>query len=213
MKRKYRHVEEQKTPLSAPCRRVLDYARQVGILRPRDLKEAGVPREYLTRLQRDGLLNKVGRGLYCLPDAEIGENHSLVELAKRAPRGVVCLLSALRFHGLTTQSPFEVWLAFGNKDRLPKIPDRQVRFMRFSGASLVQGIQEHSIEGVTVRVYSPAKTVADCFKFRSKIGQAVAIEALRDCLRQRKATAQQIWQAATACRVSSIIKPFLEAML
>jgi predicted transcriptional regulator of viral defense system len=162
---------------------------------------------------RQGLLERPSRGLYRLPAAEVSENHTLAELAKRVPRAVICLLTALRFHELTTQSPHEVWLAIGGKQRPPRIRDRKVRIVRFSGPAMEHGIQEYMIEGVKVRVYGPAKTVADCFKFRAKIGQGVAIEALRDCLHGRKATPAELWEAAKVCRVASVMRPYLEALL
>lgn len=210
MANKNRHIVTRK---NTRTQKVLDAARKAGILRPRDLAAAGIPRQYLVRLCRRGLLERIGRGLYRLPDAEISEDHTLAELGKRIPRGVVCLLSALRFHGLTTQAPFDIWIAIGSKDRLPRVKGWQVRFFRFSGASLEYGVQERVIEGVKVKVFTPAKTVADCFKFRSKVGQEVAIEALRDCIGDRRATVKELWAAAKVCRVTSIMRPYLEAML
>lgn len=139
-------------------------------------------------------------------------NLTMAEASKRVPHGVVCLLSALRFHELTTQSPFEVWLAIGEKARLPKLDYPPLRTVRFSGDALAFGIEEHKAEGVDVRVYSPAKTVADCFKYRNKIGLDVAIEALRDCLRQRKATMDELWNAAKVCRMSKVMRPYLESI-
>src|SRR5690606_12755497 len=136
---------------------------------------------------------------------------SLVEACRRVPRGAVCLLSALQFHGLTTPAPFEVWMAIDESARQPRGDSPSLRIVRFSGAALTYGVQEYVVEGVTVRVYSPAKTVADCFKYRNKIGIDVAIEALRDCLRQRKATADELWQAAKVCRMTNVMRPYLEA--
>ena len=147
-----------------------------------------------------------------LENAEANELNSIAEACKRIPRGVICLLSALRFHELTTQSPFQVWVAIDVHARAPRTSDLHIRIVRFSGSSLGSYVQERNVEGVTVRVYSPAKTVADCFKFRKKVGMDVAIEALRDCLRQRKATPSEIWEAAKICRVTSIIRPYLEAL-
>jgi predicted transcriptional regulator of viral defense system len=138
--------------------RVLDLARKGGILRPRDLALFGIPADYLWRLHRKPKLERVGRGMYALPDSDTTEHHSLAEAARRVPHGRICLLSALRFHDLTTESPFEVWMA----------------------------------EGVEVKVYNPAKTVADCFKYRNKIGLDVALEALRDCWKRKLATADEL---------------------
>jgi len=195
------------------AQRVMVIAAKSGFIRPRDLTAKGIPLVYLSRMVHQGLLEKLGRGLYRLPAAEISENHTFAELAKRAPRAIICLLSALRFHGLTTQAPHEVWLAIGGKQRQPRITDRKLRIVRFSGAAMQHGIQEHVIEGVKVKVYSPAKTVADCFKCRVKVGQEVAIEALRDCLQARKATPAELWEAAKVCRVAGIMRPYLEALL
>ncbi len=160
---------------------VVAMARRTGVVRPRDLRHAGIPHHYLQRLCQRGELIRLGRGLYGLPDADLTENHSLVEVCKRVPHGVICLLTALRFHELTTQAPFQVWVAIDFKARLPKMDGLQLRVVRFSGKALSSGIEEHMIEGVKVRVYCPAKTVVDCFKYRNKIGLDVALEALRDC--------------------------------
>jgi predicted transcriptional regulator of viral defense system len=174
--------------------------------------EHGIPREYLARLTRRGYVNRVGWGLYVPADADVTEHHSLAESGKKVPHGVVCLLSALRYHGLGTQNPFEVWIAIAEKARMPKLEHLAARFLRFSGTALTYGVEEHDIEGVRVRVYSPAKTVADCFKYRNKIGLDVALEALRDCWRQRKATMDELWEAAKVCRVANVMRPYLESL-
>ena len=192
--------------------RVLELVEQAGVLRPRDLDEHGIPRIYLSRLCERGLLDRVGRGLYVVPDADVSEHHTLAEAGKRVPHGVVCLLSALRFHGLTTQSPSEVWLAIANKAWRPQVDYPPLRFVRFSERTLEAGVEEHSIEGVLVRIYNPAKTVADCFKYRNKIGLDVALEALRDCRRQRRCTNDELWHYAKICRVANVMKPYMEAI-
>ena len=192
--------------------RILQIVEQAGVLRPRDLDAHGIPRIYLGRLCERGLLQRVGRGLYVLPDADVSEHHTLAEACKRVPHGVVCLLSALRFHNLTTQSPFEVWLAIGSKAWRPQVDYPRLRFVRFSARALEAGVEEHSIEGVLVRVYSPAKTVADCFKYRNKIGLDVALEALRDCRRQRKCTNDELWHYAKICRMANVMRPYMEAL-
>lgn len=191
---------------------IIELLKGRGVLRPRDLKPLGIAVDYLNKLYREGVLDRPGRGLYSLPDTEPGENRTLAEAGKLVPKGAVCLLSALRFHDLTTESPFEVWLAIGEKAWLPKVDYPPLRIVRFSGDALSFGIETHEIEGVEVRVYSPAKTVADCFKYRNKIGIDVAIEALRDCLSQRKATVDELWEAAKVCRMSNVIRPYLEAI-
>lgn len=192
--------------------RILALARRKGVLRPRDLEVLGIPREHLRRLHARGLLLRPGRGLYIAADAKPTENQSLAEACKRTPRGVVCLLSALQFHGLTTQAPFEVWMALGEKAWAPRVDYPPLRIVRFSGPALTAGVEEHHIGGVTVKVYGPAKTVADCFKYRNKIGLDVALEALRDCRRQRKATMDELWQAARVCRMANVMRPYLESL-
>lgn len=193
---------------------LLELARKSGVLRPRDLDSYGLSREVLRRMEKKGILQRVSRGLYILPEAaNITEHHSLVEACKQTPHGVICLLSALAFHGFTTQAPFEVWMAISGKARRPKSDRPPMRFVRFSAASLERGVEEHVIEGVRVRVYDPAKTVADCFKYRNKIGLDVALEALRECVREHKATMDELWHYAQICRVEKVMKPYLEAIV
>ncbi len=195
---------------------VLKLAHEAGILRTRDVIAGGFHPETLRRLCARGLLIRTGWGLYVPADAPATEHRSLVEVCKRVPGGVVCLLSALQFHGLTTQLPFEVWLAVDRTvDRRTRRPTRDhlpVRIIHFSGPAFTTGVEEHRLEGVRVRVYNAAKTVADCFKFRNKIGLGVALEALRDCWRQRRATMDEIWQAARVCRVANVMRPYLESL-
>jgi predicted transcriptional regulator of viral defense system len=192
--------------------RLLILARGKGVIRPRDLDEIGVPREYLRRLCEQGVLERPGRGLYVLADAEPTENVTLAEACRRIPQGVVCLLSALRFHELTTEAPFEVWMAIDRKAWLPRVDYPPLRIVRFSGRALEYGVEEHRIEKVPCRIYSAAKTVADCFKYRNKIGLDVALEALRDCRKQRKATLDELWEAAKVCRMANVMRPYLEAL-
>ena len=146
-------------------------------------------------------------------DAEPTENQTLAEVCKRVPHGVVCLLSALQFHELTTEAPFEVWLAIGEKAWLPKVDYPPLRIVRFSKAALTSGIEQHKISAVTVRVYDPAKTVADCFKYRNKVGQDVALEALRFCRERKRTPVSELLEYARICRVQNIMSPYLEAML
>lgn len=182
-----------------------------GLVRPRDLVSQRVTRTEIGRLTRDGRLRRLGRGLYGAPHAELTEHHSLAEAAKRVPNGVVCLLSALRFHGLTTQNPFEVWIAIGHKARRPRATDPPLRVVHMSGPHATAGIETHSIEGVSVRVFSAAKTVVDCFRFRNKIGLDVALEALRDYKRHHRGGMDAIWHFATVGRVSQVMQPYVEA--
>ncbi|MEJ2585997.1 MAG: type IV toxin-antitoxin system AbiEi family antitoxin domain-containing protein [Deltaproteobacteria bacterium] len=193
--------------------RVLAIAKQVGVIRPRDLEAHGIPGSYLSRLAGRGLLEKVGRGLYRSPDAEVTEHHSLVEAIKAAPNAVVCLLSALRFHALTTQAPFQVWLALPERAWRPKIESLPIRFVKFSAASFEAGIEEHMVEGVQIRVYSAAKTVADCFKYRNKIGIDVALEAIRECWQNRQCSADELTHYGKICRVWNVMRPYIEAIL
>ena len=191
---------------------ILDLIRKQGAIRPRDLNDHGLSRQALRRLHEKGLLDRPSRGLYVLADADFTEHHSLAEAAKLVPGGVVCLLSALRFHGLTTQEPFEVWIAISRKGWKPRVSYPPLRIVQFSQLALDFGVESHSIEEVTVRIYTAAKTVADCFKYRNKIGIDVAIEALQDCIASRKATMDQLWEAAKVCRMSKVMRPYMEAV-
>jgi predicted transcriptional regulator of viral defense system len=192
---------------------VLDLVRHLGVLRPRDLEPYGIHREYLRRLEQQGAIVRSGRGLYTLPEADMTEHYTMVEASKRVPKGVVCLLSALRFHNITTQAPFEVWLAIDRKAWTPQGTMLPLRIVYMSGESFHAGVDIHNIAGVTVPVYNPAKTVADCFKYRHKIGLDVALEALRECWRERTATIDQLWHYAKICRVSNVIRPYLEFLV
>ena len=198
--------------MAEPLQKIMQYVGKHGIVRPRDIEAIGLPREYLIRLHRQGKLNRSGRGIYTVPDANVTERHSYAEVAKRIPAAVVCLLSALAFHEITTQSPPSVWIALRKGARKPVLPSPSLRIVRLSGPSLTEGIENHQVEGVPVRAYSAAKTVADCFKFRNKIGLDVAIEALKDCLRQKKASVNEIYRYAKVCRVSNVIRPYMEAL-
>jgi predicted transcriptional regulator of viral defense system len=144
-------------------------------------------------------------------DTDVSEHQSLAEACKRVPQGIICLLSALRFHQLTTQNPSEVWIAIDGKARRPRVDYPPLRFVRFSGAALHHGVSRHEINGSTIRVYEPAKTVADCFKYRHKIGLDIALEALREYRRQRRPL-EALWQAAEICRMAKVIRPYLEAL-
>lgn len=191
---------------------ILDLARKRGLIRPRDLEPLGLPRVTLTRLVRQGALTRVARGLYALPDRSVSEHTALAEVARKHPQAIVCLLSALRFHELTTQSPFEVWLAIPNKARAPRIDYPPLRIVRFSGPLLAEGVEEHSIDGVPVRITSVARTVADCFKYRNKIGLDVALEALREAWKGKHVSMDELWQFAKLCRVANVMRPYLESL-
>jgi predicted transcriptional regulator of viral defense system len=191
--------------------RVIDLARRQGVLRPRDLAPLGLDRKLLTRLCEEGLLERRVRGIYTLPNADLGARQTLVEVAARVPHGVICLLSALRFHDLTTQNPADVWLAIDRNARAPREPGLPLRIVRFSGKASTSGVEVHQISGVPVRIYDPAKTVVDCFKYRHKIGIDVAVEALRDYLRRRGSTVDPLWRYAAVDRVSNVMGPYLQA--
>jgi len=191
--------------------RVLKIIRRAGMVRLRDLRDRGFHPEQVRRLMEEGQVVRVARGVYVPADAEPTGNHSLAQAAKQVPHGVICLLSALRFHEVGTQSPFEVWMALDRRARKPQVQQPLLRVVWFSGTALIEGIEQHNIEGAKVAIYNPAKTVADCFKYRNKIGQDVAIEALRDGLRERRFTRDDLWRYAKTCRVSTVIRPYLEA--
>jgi len=179
------------------------------VFRARDTE---LSRVALARLTKSGRLERVGRGLYAHPNARIGEHHTLVEAAVRVPHGIVCLLSALRFHKLTTQNPHEVWMAIGVKARKPKADWPPLRIVRFSSRALTFGIETHTIEQVEVQITSREKTVVDCFKYRNKVGLDVALEALREYLRSRRRSIDALMEAAAASRVTNVIRPYLDAL-
>jgi predicted transcriptional regulator of viral defense system len=194
--------------------RVIERVSRAGMVRPRDLAAEGITHQYLQSLYRRGLLARTGRGLYTLPDAaeHFDEHAALTEVAKRVPHSIICLLSALRFHDLTTQAPFEVWIAVEHSAYVPREPTVPLRVVYYSGAAFTEGIEEHEVNGVLVRVYSPAKTVADCFKYRNKIGLDVALEALRETWRERRATMDELWRYAKVCRVANVMRPYLASL-
>jgi predicted transcriptional regulator of viral defense system len=182
-------------------------------VRARDLEAAGVHRMQLTRQVAAGTVVRVGRGLYALPGREhLTEHLGMVEVARRAPKVVFCLLTALRFHELTTQSPFQVWIAIGNKDHPPRLDYPPLRTVRFAPAALREGVEVHRVANVPLRVTSVARTVADCFKFRNKIGLDVALEALRDAWRARRFTMDELDRYTKLCRVQRVMRPYLEAL-
>jgi predicted transcriptional regulator of viral defense system len=197
----------------SPSDRVLALAQKQGILRPRDLEKHGIPRHILAVLYRSGRLVRVGRGLYVHPETSPTENHDFALLAKRTPDAIICLLSALRFHELTTQLPGAVWIALHPKARRPQIPDLSLEVVRFSGKALTEGIEDHLVDGVPVRITSPARTVIDCFRYRRRIGRDVAVEALRDAMAQKKATVPELVKYAVICRVTKVVQPYIEMFL
>jgi predicted transcriptional regulator of viral defense system len=192
--------------------KLLKYIRRKGIVRAKELNRLGIPTIYLTRLVQEGRIERVNRGLYRFPDAEVTEHFTLVQAVKKIPNGVVCLLSALSFHEFTTQLPHQIWIAVERGKWEAGLRDLPIRIFEFSGKAFNEGIEKHRIEGGTAKVYCPEKTVADCFKYRNKIGLDVAIEALRECRRERRCTNDDLWHYAKICRVANVMRPYLEAM-
>ena len=198
-------------PVELP-KEIRHLARQ-GVFRARDLAAIGIPRYRLKQLVEGGALRKTGRGLYFSQSADITENHSLVQLAARSPKAVVCLLTALRFHGLTTENPEVIYILLPKGVKRPRITSPLLDITWASGESYTQGIEEHIMGGVTVKITSPAKTVADCFKYRSKVGIAVAAEALRDAWQKKKVSSEALWQAAKVCRMTNIMRPYFDMLV
>ena len=192
---------------------ILEMARKTGVIRACEIREAGLHPEYLRKLCKSGHLIRTSRGLYSLADGDITEHHSFAEACKRIPHGIICLLSALSYHEIGTQNPHQIWMAIDRTMRKPKVDYPPIRIFRFSGPSLKEGIEEKKIEGVSVRVYNPAKTVADCFKYRNKVGIDVAIEALKECWRSRRCEIDKLVHYARICRVSNIIQPYMETIV
>lgn len=190
---------------------ILRFAASRSIFRPRDIPSSGSPRKVIGRMVEEGTLVRLGPGMYSLADADFGAKVTLAEASVRIPGGVICLLSALRFHELTTENPSEVWMAVGHKRPL-RVDAPPVHVVRMSGKAFESGIEEHEIEGVSVRVFSVAKTIADCFKFRSRVGIDVATEALRDGWRRRAFEMDDLWREAETCRVLNLMRPYLEML-
>ena len=191
---------------------VLRLARARKLLRARDVAEHGLPTIALTRLVQAGKLQRVARGLYGVPGAKTSEHRSLAEVSARVPKGVVCLLSALRVHEIGTQAPFEVWLAIPQHMATPRLNQPAIRVVRMSDEAMAEGVERRNIDGVKVPVFNAARTVVDCFRFRNKIGLDVALEALRDGWRQRKFTMDDLWRHATRGRVANVMRPYIEAI-
>lgn len=192
--------------------RLIALARTQGFVSTQDLSRAQIHSQQLTRLVGDGLLERIARGRYRFAGSEVTEHHGLVLAAAVAPRAVICLLSALSFHGIGSQLPAEVWLAIERSRRPPRLLYPRLRIVQFSGPAFHEGIEVHEIEGQQVRIYGVAKTLADLFKARNRIGIDVALEALRDAWRDRRFTMEDLDRAARACRVERVMRPYLEAV-
>ena len=193
-------------------KQIVTMFRRNGFMRPREVERAGVSRGALYELVKEGAITRQGRGLYILPDAPVTENHSYAEAITRVPRGIICLISALRFHGLTMQNPAEVWVAIPRGEWQPKSDGLCLRIVQFSGKALTTGIETHQVEGVKVAVTNVARTIVDCFKFRNKIGTDVAVEALRDGWRKKRFTMKDLWHHAGLYRMSRVMMPYLETL-
>lgn len=198
--------------INADRARVLKLARRRQGVTSRELSQAGVHRQVLTRLVASGQLERIARGLYRLPQQSITEHHGLAVAAAAVPHGVICLLSALQYHGVGTQLPAEIWMAIDRRARGPTLRYPPLRIVRYTGAALTAGVERHVLEGRRVKIYSVAKTLADCFKYRNKIGLDVALEALRDAWRTRRFTMDQLDRYAAICRVHRVMRPYIEAL-
>lgn len=192
---------------------ILDLARHRRVLRAADVREHGWSPQLLLSLHQAGKLQRIARGLYSLPDAEITEHQTLMEVCQRVPKAVVCLLSALQFHEVGTQMPREVWIALPEASQTPALDYPSLRIARLRGAAYSEGIQTIVEHGAPIRVYSVAKTVTDCFKFRNKIGLDVALEALKDAWRTRKMTMAEVTHFAKINRVERVMQSYLEAVV
>jgi predicted transcriptional regulator of viral defense system len=189
--------------------KIIDLARERGVIRAADVEETGASRTLLPHLADKGVLRRVSRGVYALVDYQ-PEHETLLAAAAAVPHGVICLLSALQFHEITTQMPMETWIAIRRGTRMPTCKGINLQVVKFTGPAFSEGIEECDTDGIRIRVYSPAKTVVDCFKFRNRIGLDVAREALCDALAQKKATRDEIWLLAKSCRMARIMRPYLE---
>ena len=200
------------TSISAQRTRALDLLKARGMLRLKDFAAEGIGPETLARLVREEAVVRPARGLYQLPDAQIEAAHMLAQAALLVPKGVVCLTSALQYHELTLQMPSAVWMAIERTAWRPKLDYPRIRFVRFTGPALTEGIERHNIEGVDVPITNPARTIVDCFRYRTKVGLDVAMEGLREGLHRRRYTPDDLWRYARKARVWSVMRPYVEAM-
>jgi predicted transcriptional regulator of viral defense system len=200
-------------PPATATQKTLRLARRAQGVTAREIVAAGVHRQVLTRLVAAGQLERVVRGVYRLPEQTFTEHHGLVLAAATVPQATVCLLSALQFHGIGTQLPSEVWIALDRRARRPALKYPPLRVLRFTGEALSAGVESHRIEGQTVRIYNVAKTVADCFKYRNKIGIDVALEALREAWRTRRFSLDDLDHYASICRVQRVMQPYIQGLV
>jgi predicted transcriptional regulator of viral defense system len=190
--------------------RIINLVKSQSTIRTREAIAGGIHPEDLRRLVDRGVLLKSGRGMYTYIDAELTEHHSLAVASQRVEHGVICLLSALQFHGIGTQAPFEVWVAIDVHARRPNLDVLSLHPVYMSGLALTMGIETHAIEGTRVQIFNPAKTIVDCFKYRHKIGLDVALEALRESWESRRCSMDELWSYAKICRMSKVMRPYLE---
>jgi len=193
--------------------RLLRAVRRRGALSARETTRLGIHSQQLSRLVAEGRLQRINRGQYRSPDYPITEHYSLAVMAKALPNAVICLLSALSFHEVGTQAPADVWVAIDRRARQPRLDYPRLRVMRFGGPALTAGVEEHRIEGQLVKVYSVAKTLADIFKYRNKVGLDVALEALHEAWSARRFTMDELSRYATICRVHRVMGPYLELLV
>ena len=192
--------------------RAVAHLQATGMSRLSELTAEGITAATVSRLEREGVLVRLARGLYQMADASMDVNHTLAETSKLVPKGVVCLTSALAFHGLTDLIPPKVWIAIGPKEWRPTFEYPPVRFARFSGPRLLLGVESHIIDGVSVPIFGVAKTVADLFRYRQTVGVNVALEGLREALRQKKASPSEIAREAADAKVWKIMEPYMSAL-
>lgn len=192
---------------------ILDLAQHRRVLRAADVREQGWSPQLLVSLHQSGKLQRVARGLYSLPNVEMSEHQALIEVCKRLPKAVLCLLTALQYHGIGTQMPHQVWVALPQGTQTPALAYPPLRIARLRGAAYTEGIQTVIEQGVPLRVYNAAKTVTDCFKFRHKIGLDVALEALKEAWRNRQVTMAELSHYAKINRVERVMQPYLEAVV
>jgi predicted transcriptional regulator of viral defense system len=199
-------------PAASHIERLLRHVQRHGVVRTRDLETLGVSRVALQRAVDRGQVVRWARGVYANPDHATTRHTDIAAVAARSPKAIVCLVSALEYHGLTTQVPHAVWIMIHKSAHRPTITSPAIRVVRASGLALTAGVEKHKIEGVLVQMTNTAKTVADCFRYRDTVGTDVAVEALRDCLRKRKATPAELFEMAKIDRVARIMRPYLEAL-
>jgi predicted transcriptional regulator of viral defense system len=206
-------TSNHQTTLEGQAEQVLEIVKERGLLRARDIEGLGFSPTHLQRLYEQGRLTRLGRGIYGPLDMPLDENQSLSEVALRVPHGVVCLVSALQFHHIGTQSPSKVWLALPTRSHLPAIDWPPLRVVQMAASLLEEGVEEHVLNGVTVRMTNPARTVVDCFRFRNKVGIDIALEAAIAGWQERKYTMQEISHYQKICRVTTVMRPYMEAIL